>query len=164
MTESRSMIANSMISFPLPKMETHSVYTLLCLASFPQHNYFEIHSCCCWVGIHHNLFIHLCVDGYIITNLLLFWKNFCKHFCINLFVECIFLSFGQIYRSRITESWHKCLFYFTRNFYQNFSKVVVPFYSGTSKAGELQLLHILTPLVCPGFSVSAIQMDMKSEF
>lgn len=84
MTESRSMIANSMISFPLPKMETHSVYTLLCLASFPQHNYFEIHSCCCWVGIHHNLFIHLCVDGYIITNLLLFWKNFCKHFCINL--------------------------------------------------------------------------------
>lgn len=146
------------------------------LASFMYHNSFEVHPCMkctstqlvpvhCWLVFHGMVvphwFIHSPVDGHLdCFQCLAIMKNATVNIHTQAFIQtCVFISLGQIPRSRIAESYGICTFSFLINWRLLF-KVVVRFPSAPA-VGESPIPSTHPQLLVRSvFLITAILLDV----
>lgn len=109
-------------------MQAHTTCTLLCLASLPQHNVFEIHACCInssfffiaaqhfIVEICHNLFISLLINIWVLLV-----------FNLNIFVQVILWTYHIRWISNLVQ---ECTYWYVCNFIRSYPRA---FQSGCTK-------------------------------
>lgn len=156
------MTTTDLFSISMNILHFYTVCTLFCLTSFPQPNYFEIHSCCSIYGmlflfivelcsiiwINLSLFIHLpLMDSWVVPTFSLLWimlLSFCMDICFRFFHPGVKWP-NHMVGVEIAKP---------------FSKVVVPLYIPTCTEWKFLSPHILVNIwYDQSFSILSILID-----
>lgn len=152
------------LNLPLLDASYHTIFVLLCLAYFTQHHDFkvhlyyvsEVHFMQNNVCIAYILFIHLLMDSWVSSHLLIFVNNADLNIC-----DLVFRSFWYILRNGIAESLGHSLLNFLRDHHTIFHSdctILCSHYQGTSLPISSRLCQCLLFSV---FLIMAFLVDVK---